>query len=181
MPNWVAMGINVGYMVAAYFILNRFKPKIFQDARLSLMWAELFLASIFLVIGAILFNIPIGFFGMNNPHITTQLKEKWWAAPGITLSFLLFSLSFKNSFESFKQLRFTTAEVKKLSIGSTLFGAALTVLFLIAWTDTEEVPPWAGPLILKYWWAVWLGLAFLHLCASMAMQGIRSALYADNT
>jgi len=172
------MGINIFYMVAAYYIFNRFKPKIFQGAHLSSMWAELFLASIFLVFGAILFDIPIGFFGMNNPHITDQLKEKWWAAPGITLSFLLFSLSFKNSFEAFKKARFTTTELKKLSIGSTLFGAAVVAVFFVFGIKNHELSAEEEKFFLTFWWGFWLVFTILHFFVTFLIQGIRSSLGA---
>ena len=182
MPDWFVTSINIGYAILAYYILRKINfRKIVPLGSVTSALTHLLLASIFVVIGAFLFDIPIGFMGMNNPETTQALKEKWWGLPGISLSFLLFSLSFKNSFEAFRIACFTGKEIKKLSIGSVLFGAAFTILFLIFWVDADDVEPWAGPFILKYWWAVWFGLAFLHLSASMAIQGIRSALYADNT
>ncbi|MGB1127961.1 MAG: hypothetical protein ACPG3X_06300 [Opitutales bacterium] len=72
MNDWVAMTINVSYMVLAYLILKASKPKFLDGAHVSLIAAELFLAAVFVQIGLILFNIPIGFFGLTTLSVSLR-------------------------------------------------------------------------------------------------------------
>ena len=90
MDNWLAILINLSYITAAYCILYLCKFPLLKLGSSSHTWAVLFLTSVFFTIGLSLFDIPLGFWGGNNPHSIQRMKEDWWFFPlGFFILFLI--------------------------------------------------------------------------------------------
>lgn len=173
MHNWIVMIINVSYMLLAYIVFRTFKPKFLDGAHLSLIAAELFLVSIFFQIGLLLFDIPIGFFGMNNPHTIASLKEKWWAAPGLGLSGLTFVLSCRSALVAFRRKRrFQSKDWQLLLLSSLLFGLMIICLLFVTGIKSDTMAAEDQQFILDYWWGFGLFFGFVHLICLSIIKGV---------
>lgn len=170
MNDWIAMTINVGYFWLAVVIVRKLNLKILKDAFWSSIWAEIFLASVFLQIGLLLFDIPVGFFGMNNPYTNAELKERWWIAPGVTSSALLCILSCRSALSSFRANRFGSKEWQLLLLSSFLFSAMMLCLVILSGIKHDGMPPESQQFILDYWWGIGLFFALLHLFLSALIK-----------
>lgn len=173
MNDWIAMTINVGYMGVAYLIFRALKPKFLCEAPVSLIAAELLLASIFFQIGLIVFNIPIGFFGMNNPYTIESLKDKWWAAPGLGMSGFSLVLSCRSALSSFaRKRRFTTKDWQLLSLSSFLFSVMMVCIIIVAGIKSDTMAAEDQQFILDYWWGFGLFFGFIHFVCALIIKGV---------
>ena len=99
MNDYLAMAINIAYLVAAYMILRKLQFSFIVFGTWTASWATLFIGSIFFTIGLLLFDVPLGFWGGNNPHSIQRMKEDWWFFPlGFFILFLI-SLGLKTLIE----------------------------------------------------------------------------------
>lgn len=90
MENWLAILINLSYIAVAYYILYLCKFPLLKLGSSTHTWAVLFLTSIFFTIGLLLFDIPLGFWGGNNPNSIQRMKEDWLFLPlGFFILFLV--------------------------------------------------------------------------------------------
>ena len=130
MSDFTAAFINVLYLAAAQLILNRLKLKVFKN-------------TIFFVIGLLLFDIPLAFFGYNTPEGIQWLKSIWWFYPLGSFIALVVSLALRSIFAYIRGKTKKEGARARLFLGCASVTGSLLALVLIAWfTDTDpEVPP----------------------------------------
>lgn len=154
MNNFVVIFINLSCAVSAYWILHRFKFSFMKLGSSTHTWAALFLASIFFTIGLLLFDIPFGFFGMNNPQTTQWLQTYWWFMPSTIFMFFLISFSLKLIVDCLRGRSKNKEVWRQLLPGSGLLAASLLAfLVLVGFADQEAEPPTAAdaPFLLLFW------------------------------
>jgi ABC-type Fe3+ transport system permease subunit len=173
MHDWIAMAINVAYIIFSFYLLNKLRlSNVFPLGSWTHALAVIFLVSVFFQIGLMLFDIPIGFFGMNNPHTIGSLKEKWWAAPGLGLSGLSFALSCRTALLSFRSKNFKPKELWQLSLSSFLLGLLIVCLLLAVGIKSDTMAPEDQEFIIDYWWGFGLFFGFLHLVCLFIIKGV---------
>ena len=173
MHDWIAMTINVGYILLSFCVLKKLRlSNIFPVGSWTHAISVIFLVSIFFQIGLMLFDIPIGFFGMNNPHTIASLKEKWWAAPGLGLSAFSFVLSCRVAFLSFCARRFKGKDWQLLFLSAFLFSVMVVCLLIVAGIKSDSMAIKDQQFILDYWWGFGLFFGFLHFTGVIVIKSI---------
>lgn len=165
------MAINVAYIFLAGIVLRHSKVR-FLNEGWTANFATMFLASVFLQLGLLLFDIPIGFFGFNDPVRIAEMKERWWLLPGIALSPLLMSLSCRSAIACFQSKRFKALEIKQLLLSSFLFGAMFVCLLFVVGIKSDSMAAEDEQFILDYWWGFGVFFSFIHLTCSFIIKGI---------
>jgi hypothetical protein len=87
--------INLSYLFLSFFIIKRLDLPILRGSIHTYAWAVIFIASVFFALGLLLFNIPLGFFGMSSPQALERIKEIWWVAPLFPFTCLIISLTLR--------------------------------------------------------------------------------------
>lgn len=172
MNDWIAMAINVGYIVLAGAIIKYSKIK-FLNEGWTANFTTMCLVSIFVQFGILLFDIPIGFFGFNNPERIAEMKERWWLTPGVFLSPLLCILSCRVALVSFSRSKcFGVKDWHLLSLSSFLFSVMMVCIIIVAGIGSDTMALEDQQFILDYWWGFGLFFGFIHFVCSLIVKGV---------
>lgn len=172
MNNYLAMAINVAYVVLAFWFLGKLNLKfIGNKASWTYGWAGMFITFTFFIIGLLLFDIPCGFWGCNNPDTIQRMKEVGWFIPSLAFLFFLTSLSLKQIVGYLRGKLDKENTLSQSLLSSSLLTASLLSFVLLAgFTDRELEPPSMAdaPFLLFFWllgtiiaWLITLGLRAL--------------------
>jgi len=159
--------INISYLIIGNYTIDKLNLRFTGErGTWSNTCATLFIASIFFVIGLLLFDIPLAFFGYNTPEGIQWLKSVWWFYPLASFIALLISLALMRSIFAYIRGRTQKEGAKaRLFLGCASVSGSLFALALIAWlanADPEFSSPQLGDVaFLLIAWALSAGGLFL--------------------
>lgn len=161
---------NILYLAGACLALKYFNLPFLRFNTWSYTWAGLFIASIFLIIGLFLFDIPFLLSSTDSEGIQ-RAKDEWWMYPFFPFLALAFTLCLRVILSYVRGNLDKRRSKFYLFLASCSITTCLMVLFIMSWLrDPELATPGTSEYILfVILWLLGVGFFTFGAVASKAV------------